>query len=141
MNVLIDTCVFLDVLQKREPFFEEAHAVLLCAANRRINGYLSAKAVTDFYYLLHRVNHSDSETRKILSKLVTVFGVANTNGSDCQKALLSETSVFEDAVMIETAEREGMDCIVTRNVRDYAKSKVRVLSPCAFLRIMEKETT
>ncbi len=29
MNVLIDTCVIMDFLQKRQPFYEDALAVLL----------------------------------------------------------------------------------------------------------------
>lgn len=134
MNVLIDTCVFLDLLQERKPFFKDAHGVLLSAANREINGFLTAKALTDLYYLTHRATHSDAETRKVLSKLLTVFHLLNTAAIDCQKALLSDISDFEDAVMIETALREGMDCIVTRNAKDYVKSPIKVFSPTAFLK-------
>lgn len=138
MNVLIDTCVFLDLLQERKPFFKDAHKVLLCAANHAINGFLTAKSLTDLYYLMHRATHSDAETRKTLSKLLTVFHLLNTTAIDCQKALLSEVSDFEDAVMIETAEREGMDCIVTRNVKDFAKAKVKVFTPDGLLKKIEE---
>ena len=138
MNVLIDTCVFLDLLQKRKPFFTDAHKVMLYAANHAINGFLTAKSLTDLYYLMHRATHDDAETRRILSKLLSVFHLLNTSAIDCQKALLSEVSDFEDAVMIETAQREGMDCIVTRNVKDFAKSPVKVYSPGDFVKSMEE---
>lgn len=59
MRVLLDTCVVIDALQSREPFYEEAQEIFLAAANRRIDGFLTAKAVTDIYYLTHRLTHSD----------------------------------------------------------------------------------
>ena len=40
----------------------------------------------------------------------------------------------EDAVMIETTARTEADCIVTRNIQDFAKSTVPVLTPKDFLR-------
>ena len=138
MNVLIDTCVYLDLLQKRNPFFDDAHAVLLCAANHTINGFLTAKSLTDLYYLMHRATHDDAETRRILSRLLTVFHLLNTSAIDCQKALLSNVSDFEDAVMVETAKREGMDCIITRNVRDFSNSPVKIFSPGDFLKSIEE---
>lgn len=41
--------------------------------------------------------------------------------------------------MVETAIRSEMDCIVTRNVKDYAKSSVKVYEPSAFLKLLEEE--
>ena len=37
------------------------------------------------------------------------------------------------AIMVETAKRASVDCIVTRNQKDYAKSPVPVFSPGEFL--------
>ena len=69
MRAVIDTCVIVDALQSREPFCEDAQAVFLLAANRQFEGFLTAKAVTDIYYLTHRKTHSDPETRDVLTKL------------------------------------------------------------------------
>ena len=41
-------------------------------------------------------------------------------------------SDFEDAVMTESAIREEMDCIVTRNLGDYKKAALPVYSPEVF---------
>ena len=125
-------------MQERKPFFANAHKVLLCAANHAINGFLTAKSLTYLYYLMRRSTHDDAETRRMLSKLLSVFHLLNTAAIDCQKALLSKVSDFEDAVMIETAKREGMDCIVTRNAKDFAKSAVQVFSPDEFLKKIEE---
>ena len=59
-----------------------------------------------------------------MSTLLIPFDVLDTAGIDCRKALSSDISDFEDAVMTETALRANMDYIVTRNERDYIKSPV-----------------
>ena len=68
MRVLVDTCVIIDALQSRVPFAEAAQKLFIYSANRQFEGYITAKSVTDIYYLTHRLTHSDTETRKILSK-------------------------------------------------------------------------
>lgn len=139
MRALLDTCVVLDALQSREPFCEDAKNLFLAAANNLFNGYISAKATTDIYYLMHRHTHSDKSSREVLNKLFTLFDVLDTAGIDCQRAVASQTSDFEDAVMIETALRCEVDCIVTRNGADYTHSTVKIYSPSEFLKIISEE--
>lgn len=133
MRALFDTCVAVDVLQRREPFWKDSYAAFLAVANRRAQGFLTAKSLTDIYYLTRRQTHDGAETRNIISALLAVFDLLDTTAFDCRKALLSETGDYEDAVMIETAVRSGMDCIVTRNERDYGRSPLPVYAPGAFL--------
>ncbi len=139
MRVLIDTCVILDALQAREPFAEDANNIFLAAANHLYNGYISAKATTDIYYLTHRHTHSDKDSREILNKLLTIFDVLDTMGIDCRRAIPSKTTDYEDAVMIETALRSEIDCIVTRNTADYNNSPVTIYTPSEFLKTISDE--
>lgn len=139
MKVLLDTCMILDALQTREPFAADAQTIFLLAANERITACMTAKSVTDIYYLTHKLTHSDKETRKILEKLFSLFQVLDTTASDCLHALPSAVSDYEDALMVETAKRVGADCIVTRNLRDYRSAEFPVLSPQEFLRRIESE--
>jgi predicted nucleic acid-binding protein len=139
MRVLIDTCVIIDALQSRAPFAEAAQKIFLYSANKQFEGYITAKASTDIYYLTHRLTLSDVETRKILSKLYTLFHLLDTTSLDCKKAISSEISDYEDAIMVETAIRSEMDCIVTRNVKDYAKALITVYEPDALITLLEVE--
>lgn len=139
MRALIDTCIIIDVLQSRTPFAEAAQKIFIYTANKQFEGYITAKSVTDIYYLTHRLTHSDMETRKILSKLFTLFHLLDTTSLDCRKAISSEMSDYEDAIMVETAIRSGMDCIVTRNTKDYAKSSLKIYEPSAFLNVLNAE--
>ena len=137
MRALIDTCIIIDALQNREPFSSDAQAIFLLAANQRFNGYITAKSVTDIYYLMHRATHNDKDSRTLLSNLFKLFNPVDTTGIDCKKAIPSVVSDFEDAVMIETANREEMDCIVTRNIHDYSKSNIKIYSPKEFIELVD----
>ncbi|MBR0308714.1 MAG: PIN domain-containing protein [Mogibacterium sp.] len=133
MRVLIDTCVILDYLQGREPFFDDALNIAIDMANREYEGYITAKALTDLYYIIHRHTHSDAETRQIISRLTSLFGLVDTFAEDCINALHSGMTDYEDAVMSETAHRIKADYIVTRNIKDYDRSKVHAILPSEFL--------
>ena len=136
MRAVIDTCVVVDALQSREPFREDAQAIFLLCANRQFEGFLTAKAVTDIYYLTHRQTHSDKATRDVLSKLCALFGLLDTTAIDIRKAISAEVSDFEDAVMLETAMRSGVDCVVTRNTKDYARALIPVYTPAEFIKMI-----
>ena len=140
MKAVIDTCVIVDALQSREPFCEDAQTIFLLCANRRFDGLLTAKAVTDIYYLMHRHTHSDKASRDVLAKLCSLFALADTSAEDIHRAILSEISDFEDAVMAETAVRSGAECIVTRNTKDYAKAPLPIYTPSEFIRRITDES-
>ncbi|MDO4962157.1 MAG: PIN domain-containing protein [Eubacteriales bacterium] len=136
MNVLIDTCIIIDALQSRKPFDKDAEAVFLSVANRRCVGFLTANSVTDIYYLMHKALHSQEETKKVLGVLFSLFEILDTCGIDCRKALTSDVSDYEDAVMIEAAARAEIDCIVTRNLKDYTGASMPVYSPKQFVELL-----
>ena len=139
MRALIDTCIIIDALQNREPFADNAQQIFLLAANQKFTGYVTAKSVTDIYYLMHRCTHNDKETRNVLNKLLIIFGIMDTAGVDCRHALISNVSDYEDAVMIETAKRSDADCIITRNTKDYAHADITVYTPNEFIDIINTE--
>lgn len=133
MKVLIDTCIILDVLQHREPFFDDSLRVMHFASDKDFIGIITAKSVTDIFYILRRSLHDENEARRNVRKLFTLFEIADTFALDCELALYSATKDYEDAVMIETARRIAADYIVTRNLKDYTNSEIPVYSPKAFL--------
>lgn len=140
MRTVIDTCVIVDALQSREPFCKEAQSIFLLCANRQFEGFLTAKAITEIYYLTHRQTHSDKATRDVLTKLCALFVLLDTTALDIRKAISAEISDFEDAVMVETAVRSGADCIVTRNTKDYAKAQIAVCTPEEFIQQIDEDT-
>lgn len=139
MKALLDTCVIMDFLQNREPFAQNAKKIMQAAAMELFTGCITAKSATDIYYLTHRCTHSDKESRSKLNQLLTVVGMLDSMADDVFHAISSDVKDFEDAVMCETAIRSKIDCIVTRNEKDYADSIVAVYTPNEFIEILEKD--
>ena len=103
--------------------------------DQKIEGIITAKSLTDIYYLL-RKSLKEEQTRKTVKTLSKLFTVADTFASDCEMALISEMNDYEEAIMVETAKRIKADCIVTRNIKGYQESSVRIYLPedlCRFI--------
>ena len=71
--------------------------------------------------------------------MLNLFDLIDTAGMDCRRAISSEMSDFEDAVMAESALRSGMDYIMTRNSRDYRRSPVPICTPGELLEKIRPE--
>lgn len=128
MKVLFDTNVIMDVLQSREPWFKDAERLILAVANNKIEGFVTAKDLCDIWYLATKMQSGDNSQRKAqeyISRLCKLFIVLDTTSTDIEGALAADITDFEDAVMIETAKREGMDAIVTRDIK-YTNTKDRI---------------
>ena len=50
--------------------------------------------------------------------------------------VVNNISDYEDAVMIEAAARAEIDCIVTRNLKDYAGAPMPVYPPAQFVELL-----
>lgn len=125
------------MLQKREPFVDDSKDIFLLCSQQLFDGFISAKAMTDIYYLMHRYTHDDGTTRTKLTSLCVLFNLLVTTKADVVNALISDAFDYEDAVMIETALRNNIDCIVTRNANDYKNSKIKIYEPIDFFRLFK----
>ena len=85
MRAVIDTCVIVDALQSREPFCKDAQSIFLLCANRQFEGFLTAKAITDIYYLTHRQTHSGQNTDGNMSRSYKKQNAAR-NGGICGRS-------------------------------------------------------
>lgn len=129
MNALIDTNIILDVFLDRKQFVEDSKRVFDYVAQEKIVGYITACSLEDIYYISHRDNHSSEECKKIIYKLLELFNIIDVNKEDILNALESGSTDFEDAVIIESAKRNGLDTIITRNISDFKNANLNVLSP------------
>ena len=137
MRILIDTNVVLDVLQENEPAFTHGKDIFLAAANKRIEGFITAKEVADIHFFARKQfkgqDNVDEKARQVLAGLFVLFDIIDTLGSDCQNALGISNGDYEDAIMIAAAMRSKMDAIVTSDKRHFRKSPVLVYTPSEFV--------
>ncbi|MCI8280195.1 MAG: PIN domain-containing protein [Lachnospiraceae bacterium] len=137
MKALIDTNVIVDALTSRKPWKESAEKIFLMAANQVMAAYITASSATDIYYLVRKYLHSTEQAKQVMGKLYSFMGILMVTGDECVDALASAVSDYEDAVIERTAAKAEMDCIITRNVKDYQDGIVKALLPDDFIAFME----
>ena len=132
-NILIDTDVLLDFLYEREPFCEDSARILnLCDLNK-ISGWLTPVILSNVYYIL-RKSHSHNEVIVKLRELLKFLNILSMNKDTVLLALNSKFADFEDALQNFAAEYSGeINFVITRNVKDYKNSLLKVLAPKDFL--------
>ncbi|WP_434565280.1 PIN domain-containing protein [Thermoanaerobacterium thermosaccharolyticum] len=134
MNVLIDTNVMLDAMLSHSPFAEDAQKLFITAAEEKINVHITASSITDIYYLLHKYLHGKKRCKQEIYKIIKIFNIIDVTGSDCEKALKLPMEDYEDALLAACAKRRKMECIITRDIKDFVNSPVRAVLPGDFLK-------
>ena len=134
MKVLIDTNIILDVLEKREPFFEDSYRIIQLGLEGDIDTIMSAGAVTDVYYLIRQFLKDPVKARESIFVLSNFIKICSSASDDITKALVLFIPDFEDAVLAVIAKREKADFIITRNEEDFVNSPVPAKTPALFLR-------
>lgn len=138
MKILVDTNIIIDALAGREPFRESAEQIFLLAANQIEDMYITASSAADIYYLIRKHLHNTEQSNNTMSKLYQLFGILDVTAKDCQDALASDMKDYEDAVISCCAKRNQMDCIVTRNIKDYERSRIKALLPDEFIKLVSQ---
>ncbi len=137
MKILLDTNVVLDVLLDRQPYVD-ASAVVWSAVETGVStGLLAAHALTTIHYLL-RKEMGNTKASRVITKILSVFGVAAVDGAVVQEALRLPFSDFEDAVTAAAARLAACDFIVTRNPKGFRGSPLRSLTPEAAAPVLVK---
>ena len=139
-SFFFDTDIILDISIKREINIKDSVKILNSIEKGEYKGYTSSIIFSNIYYIQKRlIGHEVSIN--FLKKLRLLLTVLNVNDQIIQKALESEFKDFEDAIQYFTALENNIDCIITRNTKDYIKSSIPVYTPTELLFIMEKENS
>jgi predicted nucleic acid-binding protein len=133
LNITIDTNVIIDALQKREPWRESAENIILLAASKKISAGVSASTITNIYYITSRKS-GKALACDAISRLAKLLDFIAVDKSDCLKALSSGIDDYEDALLSVCAAKAKSKYIITRNVKDFANSKVPPITPDDFLK-------
>lgn len=132
MRLLIDGNILLDVLQKREPHYLDSTKVWKMCETNLAEGCVSALTFANLVYVM-RKELDEEKVREVYKKLSIIFNFVDLNALDISNAADMKWDDFEDAVQAATAKRIHADYIITRNVKDYNKSKVMAFTPTEFL--------
>lgn len=133
-KVLIDSDVILDFFFDRKPFSDHASQIFTLCEARKIEGFITPVICSNTYYLLRQIAKHEKVIEK-LRQLMTIMDVISMDRETVMQALNSGFKDFEDALQYFSANQSGLiDVIITRNIRDYSKSEIGVLTPEAYIK-------
>ena len=130
--VLVDTNVALDLLMNRAPFVHEALQLFALAEAQRIQLLLSSDAVSTIAYIVEK-NSGRAAAREAIAKLLDFVSLAPLTEQTVLRGLSLEFDDIEDSLVAAAAEGADAQAIVTRNVTDFTRSPLPVMTPTEFL--------
>ena len=132
MVLLIDANIILDVLLNRTDFVKDSAMIWKLCETEQMKGYVSTLTFANLVYIM-RKQLDPEKIEDVFHKLNLIFEFADFSVSDLTHAAELNWKDFEDAVQSVTAERIHADYIITRNVRDFSKSRVMAFTPSELL--------
>ena len=132
MRLLIDTNIVLDVLEQREPYYEDSRQVMMLCETGTVEGCVSVLTFANIVYIMRKSLDAD-RIKQIHEALSEIFIFVDLRAEEMSEAARMQWKDFEDALQAKTAKRIGADWIVTRNMKDFADSQVPGTTPRVFL--------
>jgi len=131
-KLFIDTNIVIDLLAKREDFFQEAQELFTLADEKSISLFISSLTFVNTHYTLSKYLNVN-EARKNLIKFKVLVNILPLEDKILELALASDFKDFEDAIQYFTAIDNEMDMIITRNKKDYKSFELPVLTAREYL--------
>jgi len=131
-KVFVDTDICIDLLSGRKPFNAAAQKLFSLADTGKIKVCISSLSFANIDYVL-RSQYSGSNSRQIIAKFKTLVSVLSVDSKTIDLAIASDFSDFEDAIQYYSAIENGITLLLTRNIKDYKKSTIKVMTPETFL--------
>lgn len=131
-KVFVDTDVCIDLLSGRKPFNKSAELLFSLADTGKIKLYVSSLSFSNIDYVLLS-KYSTSHSRQIIAKFKTLVHVLAVDSKTIDLAIASDFRDFEDALQYSCALEHNLTTIITRNLKDYKKATINVMTPETYL--------
>ena len=132
MILLIDAIVLLDVLMKRQEFVKDSSVIWKLCETGKVKGYVSSLTIASIVDIMQK-EMDPQMIEEVLSMLSMIFEFTDLCVSAIQQAARMQWNDYEDAIQSATAQRIHTDFIITRNIKDFAKSKILAFTPAELL--------
>ena len=132
-SLFLDTNIVLDLLANREPFYLDAARLFSMADKKEIRLSVSALTFANTNYILLQ-SKKPEEAKQILRKLKLIISILPLDEKILELALNdTDFKDFEDALQYFTAIENGSDALITRNLKDFRKANIPVLTADQYL--------
>ena len=138
-KIFIDSDVVIDFFTDRAPHANPASELFELYENGNVVLYISALSINNIYYIVRKfLGHN--KTLEVVETLTELTEIIGTTKKEILLALQNDFKDFEDSIQYSSALTiEGLDAIITRNIKDYKNSKIAVMTPLNFLKMRENK--
>ena len=132
MKVFLDANVILDYLTDRQPFADDAEAVVEFCVSEGNVGKITTLTACNAVYILSKVIGKQQAEEKI-KELIDIVGLVGVTPESVSDNLAAKHVDFEDSVQLAEAVKWGADVIVTRDKNGFNESTIPVCTPSDFV--------
>ena len=133
MHVLLDTNVLLDAVLQREPWHEEADAIMEADALGQVTCAVTTLSLATVFYVARKAV-GKARARAAVQKCLAALLILPIDKQTLLAADAFSGNDFEDNILIAAAITASVDAIVTRNVADFSHSSIPVWEPAELLK-------
>ncbi|MDR2834061.1 MAG: PIN domain-containing protein [Streptococcaceae bacterium] len=134
-NILVDTNIWLDIILKREGFYEKSLNSIETLISRGFNIFLTATTITDIYYIAKRQLKDEQFVKNTIRDLIKSFQIIPVDKERLTQALFLAVEDFEDSIQVSAGFSMRCEYILTRNVKDFENT---LLIPITPMQLLEK---
>ena len=133
IKVLLDTNIILDLLAKREPFYNGAARIFTLADKSKLMLFTTSLSIANTYYILSNLK-SASDAREILRNFRVLVSIIEVDEKITDLSLNDHSfRDFEDAIQYYSALENNIGFIITRDSKGFKKSQIPVMTADEFL--------
>lgn len=137
-KLFVDSDVVIDFFTDREPHVNPASELFELNEQGLVKLYISAVSINNIYYIVRKFlgQKKTLEVIELLTEMTEIIGITK---NEIIQALKNDFSDYEDSVQYSSALTiNGLDAIITQNIKDYKNTSIAVMTPLNFLKLKEK---
>lgn len=133
-SLYLDTNIILDLIEERKPFYKYAQSIFSRKDKNLIRLYTSSLNFANLHFIISKKTNKENATNALL-KLKTLIDILPLDEKIIQLSLASGFNDFEDAIQYYTAIEHNIPVLITRDIKDYKKANISVMTSEQYLGI------
>lgn len=135
-KIFIDADIFLDTILDRKPHSEFSNELLSRCEQKEIAGHTSSLIIANIYYIIGKIS-SHKKAIDAINKIRTIINILPFTDKEIGESINADFADFEDGVQCFISLNNKVDFLITRNTKDFIKSKISVLTAQEFLQTLK----
>jgi predicted nucleic acid-binding protein len=137
-KIFVDTDIVIDLLTKREPFYQPAAKVFSLAADKKIDLYISPVLISNLFYILRKILGRE-EAINTIRKLRILVGIVTIDEEIVDLVLSSKFKDIEDGFQYYGALQDKIGILLTRNNKDFVGKEIAIMNCEEFIEYHKNE--